>query len=249
MQCSRAQVTSVAVLGAEGGAESVNLAQCRGTQLALQLTADGEGCLLAEEVLAVVDTAILQAGRVLHIESGDLEHLAGSLAVRGGNQRGVEVEETALVEESVDGVSHVMADTADSTEGVGTGTQVSNLAEELHRVSLLLQGIAVGVGLAIEFDIPGLDLHTLSGALRLHQLSFHADTGTRSDTAQQTFVEIGQIHHHLYVVYGRTVVQGNKSHILVTALGAHPALYNDIGANQLLRSVGEQLFDFSSFHV
>ena len=67
----------VAVLGAEGGAEGVYLAQRGGAEFALELAADGEGGELAEEVLLPVDGAVLLAGRVLGVEGGDMEHLTG----------------------------------------------------------------------------------------------------------------------------------------------------------------------------
>ena len=140
-----------------------------------------------------------------------------------------------------------MAYAADGAKGVGAGAQVSYLAQELHGVPFLLQGIAVVVGFAVYDDIHSLDLHSLSGALRLDQMAFHADACTRGD-ALQGLLELCGVCNHLDIVYRRTVVQGNESHILVTALGAHPALHNDVGANQLLHIVGEQVFNFNSFH-
>ena len=95
---------SVAVLGTESGAEGIDLAKRGGAELTLQLAADSEGGELAKEVLLPVDGAVFLAGRVLGVESRDVEHLAGTLAVAGGDERRMEVEETALVEESVDGL-------------------------------------------------------------------------------------------------------------------------------------------------
>ena len=57
----------------------------------------------------------------LRQNGGHLEHLAGTLAIGGGDNRGVNVEETSLLEEKMSGKGQVVADTGDSTDGVSAG--------------------------------------------------------------------------------------------------------------------------------
>ena len=136
-----------------------------------------------------------------------MEHLTGTLAVAGGDERRVEVEEAALVEEGVDGHGHVVAQTHDGAEGVGAQAQVAYLAQELHAVALLLEWVGVGVGLAIDDDAFGLHLDGLARALALYQLALHADAGAGGDALQLLF-ELGGVGNDLYVVDDTTVVDG-----------------------------------------
>ncbi len=237
----------VAVLGAEGGAEGVDLAQRGGAELAFELAADGEGGELAEEVLLPVDGAVLLAGRVLGVEGRDVEHLAGTLAVAGGDERRVEVEEAALVEEGVDGHGHVVAQTHDGAEGVGAQAQVAYLAQELHAVSLLLQWVGVGVGLAVDDDALGLHLDGLAASLALHQLALHADAGTGGDAAQ-LFLELLWVCDDLDIVDDGAVVDGKEGDILVATLGADPSLYAYRSTQQGTYIFFQQIFNLVTFH-
>ena len=121
--------------------------------------------MFAEEVLLVVNRTILGTGDVVEIEGGDIEHLAGTLRIGSSDQRGVEVEEPSIVEVFMDGESHGVAQAQHTAEIVGAGTQMGDFAEELHRVTLLLQGILLGVGGAVNLDGVGLDLHGLTLSL------------------------------------------------------------------------------------
>ena len=222
---------SVRVFCAEGRTKCIDLTQRGSTELAFQLAADGEGGELAEKVLLPVDGTVLLAGRVLGVEGRDVEHLASTLAVAGGDKRRVEIEEAALVEESVDGHSHVMAQTHDGAEGVGAQAQVAYLAQELHAVALLLEGIGVGVSLAVDDDAFGLHLDGLTASLALNELALHADAGTGGD-ALQFLLELGGVGDDLDIMDNRAVVHGQESDVLVAALGAHPAFYTYRGADE-----------------
>ena len=57
----------VGVFGAEGRAEGIDVAEGLREGLAVELAGDGQVRLLAEEVLAVVDLAVLGAGQVVKI--------------------------------------------------------------------------------------------------------------------------------------------------------------------------------------
>ena len=123
---------SVAVFGAERGTESIDVAKSHSTQLTFQLSGNGQVGVLAEEVLLVIDLTILGARDVVQIESGDVEHLTGALRIGSGDQRGVEIEETSVVEVFMDGESHGVTQTQHTAKIVRTRTQVGNLAQEFH---------------------------------------------------------------------------------------------------------------------
>src|SRR5574344_730311 len=241
---------SVAVCGAERGAEGVYAAQSGGAKFAFELAANGKAGLLAEEVLFVVDAAVFFAGRVVEVEGAHLEHIAGTVTVGTCDERSVEIVETFLVEESVNGISHVVAHAAHSAKGVGAEAQVANLAQKFHAVAFLLQGVCVGVGFAVEENVSGLNFHRLSGAHRLHQFTVYREAGARGDAAKEVFVEMSEVDNDLDIVDGRTVVEGNEGNVFVAAFGAHPSFYVDGGINEVLHfSVQEASYFYSFIHL
>ena len=72
----------VGILGAEGGAEGVDLTHGGRSKLTLELSAHSEAGHLAEEVLAVVRKAFLVLRDIVQVQGRDLEHLAGAFGVR-----------------------------------------------------------------------------------------------------------------------------------------------------------------------
>ena len=189
----------VAVLGTERGPEGVDVTQRQCTQLAFQLSRHGQVRVLAEEVLLEVHLAVLRAGHVVQVKGSHIEHLAGTFRIRSGNQRSVQIEEAPVVEVFVDGESHGMAETEHAAEVVGARTQVRDVTQELHAVTLLLQRILLRIGSAVKLDRVGLHLHGLSLTLRFHQRAFHMDTRTRRDLLHQLLIEFGRVRHHLQV--------------------------------------------------
>ncbi len=177
-----------------------------------------------------------------------MEHLAGTFAVAGGDKGRVEVEEAALVEEGVDGHGHVVAQAHDGAEGVGAQAQVAYLAQELHAVALLLEGVGVGVGFAVDDDTFGLHLDGLARALALDELALHADAGTGGD-ALQLFFELGGVGDDLYVVDDTTVVHGQEGDVLVAALGAHPAFDTNRCADEGRHILFQKIFNLVTFHL
>ncbi len=124
--------TRVAVLGAEGGAEGVDLAHREAVGLDVELSRDGQVSFAAKEVLAKVHTALLCTRQVGHVQGRDAEHLSGAFAVIGGDDGGVNPVEAALMEEAVDSLSQGVAHAGHGTNEVGAGTQVGKLAQVLH---------------------------------------------------------------------------------------------------------------------
>ena len=108
--------------------------------------------MLAKEVLAPIDLSCVRQGRILGIERGHAEHLAGALAVARGDDGRVHIDEAALLEEAVDGRRCDGADAEDGTEEVRARAQVLLRAQELDGGALLLQRIA-GVGDALDHNL------------------------------------------------------------------------------------------------
>ena len=130
----------VGVLGPEGGTEGVHVAEGHGEVLGVELAGHGEVGPLAEEVLAVVQSAVLGPGGIGHVQGGHLEHLPRALAVAGGDDGGVNVDKAPVLEEAVDGVSGHAPHPEGGGEEVGSGPQVGDGAQVLHAVPLFLEG-------------------------------------------------------------------------------------------------------------
>ena len=112
--------------------------------------------------MLVVDVALFIARWVVQIQGGHLEHFAGTFAVGGGDERRVDVIEASLGEELVDGEHHGVAQTHDGPEGVGTETQVCDVAQKLQGVLLRLQWVFVGVGGTEQSDFLHGEFHGLA---------------------------------------------------------------------------------------
>ena len=131
----------VRVLRAERRPERVDLRHRQAVGLDVELARHGQARLLAEEVLVAVDLAVGRARQVREVERRDPEHLAGALGVRRRDDRRVDPEEAALVEEPVHRLRERVAHARDRADDVRARPQVRDLAQVLHRVALRLHRI------------------------------------------------------------------------------------------------------------
>mmetsp|Transcript_14576 Transcript_14576/g.63141 ORF Transcript_14576/g.63141 Transcript_14576/m.63141 type:complete len:630 (+) Transcript_14576:1418-3307(+) len=158
-------------------------------------------------------------------ERGDLELLAGALAVGRGDDRGVDVLEAVLLEEGVRGVRELVPDAGDRADGVGPRPEVRDAAEVLEGVPLLLQGEGGRVGSSDELD--GLDghLHRLLTARRFHHGTLDEHRGAGGDVARVEVLAPGDVsvHHRLDAAQRRAVVHLDEREVLLRADGADPA--------------------------
>ena len=123
------QVTRrIGVLCAEGRSEGIDFTESHCTEFAFQLSADGEGCLFAEEVVGVVYLSVLVLFEIVEVLGCYLEHLSCTLAIGSGDERRVEIEVSVLMEIGVNGHCHVVTDTEYCAKRVGTRTQMGNRA-------------------------------------------------------------------------------------------------------------------------
>ena len=237
----------VGILRPEGRAEGVHIAEGHGEVLGVQLAGDRQVGGLAEEVLGEVDGAVLVAGRILGVQGGDPEHLTGALAVAGGDDGGVDIDEAPLLEELVDGVGRHAPHPEGGGEQVGPGTQVLDGPQELHAVALLLQGI-VGGGGALHQDGGGLQLQRLLGLRsQLHRAG--DDEGGAHVLPGDLFVIIqgGGLHDHLQVFEAGTVIQFDEAKALQVADGAHPSANGKLLAVKF-GGIGKNCRDFRITH-
>ena len=214
----------VGIFGAEGRAEGINRVEGQAKAFDVQLAADGQVGLLAEEILAEIDHFLFIPGRVFQVQGGDAEHLPGAFAVAAGDDRRVHVDEVAFLEKTVDGVGQQAAHPEDGHEGIGARPQVGDGAQELEGVALFLQRV-IQAGQADHFDRVGFQFEGLPGRRRRHQLA--RDFQSRTEREFIDFAEIGQVVaiDDLQVLETGAVVQFDESEILRFALGADPAAH------------------------
>ena len=217
---------SVGVFGAEGGAEGVDVAKGHGEVLGVELAGDGQVGGLAEEVLGVVHSAVLGSGRIIDVQSGDLEHFTSTLAVAGGDDGSVDVDEAAILEEAVDGVGGYAAHPKGGGEQVGSGAQVLNGAQELHAVALLLKGI-VGGGGAFHDHGFRLQLKGLLGVRGEHQLASDDKSGAYILAGHLIVIGQGLFQHHLEVLEAAAVIEGQKAQVFHGTDGSRPTGHGD----------------------
>ena len=216
----------VAVLGAEGRAEGVDVGERVREDLALELAGDGEEGLLAEEILRVVHVLVLAARRVLEVERRHAEHVARALGVAGRDDRRVDVVEAAFLEELVDGVGEAAAHAEDGAEEIRPRAEVGDLAEELEGVALLLERVGV-IGLAEHGEFFRHDLPFLAAALGFDELAMHLDGGTGVGAGDVGVVGQRGVHDDLQALQAGAVVELDEREGLGVAAGADPALEED----------------------
>jgi len=237
----------VGIFSAEGGTEGVYVAEGHGEVFGVQLTGDGEIGGLAEKVLGIVYFSVLGAGRIFRIQRGDAEHFAGALAVGAGDDGGVDVNETAVLEELVHGVCGHASHAECGGKQIRAGAQMLDGAQILHAVALLLQGVVRG-GRALHSDAVGLQLKGLGRVGGDCQRAV-ADKGGANVLLCYLVVIIQKVpvHDHLQGFEAGAVVQFNKSEIFHVADSTRPAADGDALSVVSFRR-GEKLRHSGSVH-
>ena len=242
----------VRVLGAEGRTESVDVPKRHRVGLALKLPRDRQVRASAEEVLRIIDLAVLGFRRVLEIEGRHAEHLARALAVRRRDQGRMHVDEAAVVEETVNGVRRLAPHAKNGGEQVGARTQVGDLAQVFDGVPLLLQRIIGGRG-PLDFDGLRLDL---KGLLRPRgQFEFSRHDQRRPDVLRGDLVvvvDLLALEYDLHRLKAAAVVEIDEAERPAVADRARPAPDRDGRPAERRRFVvepfdGGQLFFHLSF--
>ena len=157
----------------------------------------------------------------------------------------MEVVETFFVEELLDSESKSRTDAEDSAESRRARTQMSFLAKELHRVTLLLQRICLGVGAAVDLESVGLHFAALALAHRFDELASHVDRRAGGDSLEIFLAEFVEVEDYLKVAYRRAVVKRYELYVFIAAAGADPTFDIHFGAYQ--RRI-EDIAYLCSFH-
>ncbi len=214
---------SVGHLCSERGAEGVNIAEGHCKVLAVELAGNGEVGGLAEEVLAVIDSAVLLQGEVVEVKRGNAEHLACALAVGAGDYRRVNVHKASALEELVHSLSRDGADSERCGEEVRSGAEMLDRSEELNAVALLLQGV-IGSGNALHEYFLCFQLKGLFGLGREHQRTA-ADEG-RADVLSGYLIVIiksAPLKYDLQRLKAAAVIKLDKTEVLHVAHSSYPA--------------------------
>ena len=213
----------VGVLRPEGGTEGIHAAEGHGKVLRVELAGHGKAGALAEEILGKVNAAVLAFRRVPNIQGGHLEHLPRALAVAGGDDGRVDVDEAPLLEKAVDGVGGHRAHPECGGKQVRAGAQVLDGAQILHTMALFLQGILGG---RRPFHRDGGGLH-LQGLLRLRREHHGAgdDEGGAHVLPGDLLIVIQRVgvHDDLEVFKAGAVVELNEAEGFHVPDGAGPA--------------------------
>ena len=114
-----------------------------GERLGFELSADRQVSRAREKILRVIDLAIRAPRRILRIDRRDAKQFARAFAIAAGDDRRVDVNETALLEKLVNGESQPAADAENRAEEIRARAQMRDLAQELRRVSLFLERIGL----------------------------------------------------------------------------------------------------------
>ena len=138
---------------------------------------------------------------------------------------------------------HLVTDSEDCTECVCPRSHVGNRSQIFERGILFLERVSHWVALSVDFDFAGLDFNALSASDRLHKVSAHTDSGASRNLCKKRLLECRLVHYNLYIIYSRTVIEGDECHILISSLCPYPALDCYFPACFAF----EQVFDFDSF--
>ena len=158
----------IGILRTERGSERIHISECHRKGFHVQLTAHREVRHLSEEILTVIHLAVLCTRNVIEIHRGHLEHLACALAVTSCNERCVYIDKISLLEKLMNGISDQRTHPENRLEGIRSRSQMSDRAQILETVALLLQRIIRG-RLSLDADFLRLDLKRLLCLRRLHE--------------------------------------------------------------------------------
>mmetsp|Transcript_24898 Transcript_24898/g.57739 ORF Transcript_24898/g.57739 Transcript_24898/m.57739 type:complete len:301 (-) Transcript_24898:252-1154(-) len=226
---------SLAVLRAKRGAKRVDVAQRGRVSLSGELPRAGEERGLAEEVIRVIDLAPFGLGKLGHLgrQSRHPEQLAGSLAVGRGDQRRLHVDETLALEKLVRRLRQRAPHARHRGNGVCARAEVSDAAEELEGVALLLQGVLLPAAVAHKLHLLRRNLKLLVLARALNNGPLDGNGGS---SAQLLHLAVGRdlsLCNNLDTFGEAAVVYLDEAECLLVPHRTHPPLDHNRLANQV----------------
>ena len=174
----------------EGRSKGVHLAEGHRHAFGLQLAGNRQRCVLLEEVLAVVNSAILCTGQILWVQCRDGKHLACPFAVAPGDERRVGIDKAIFIEEFVNRIGRCTAHTECRAERIGARAQMCDGTQIFHGVTLLLQRIIRRRG-PLHDNLRGMNFKGLLCLRRQEQ--FSCDNNGRTNIQLCNVLIIGQL--------------------------------------------------------
>ena len=110
------------------------------------------------------------------------------------------IEKASIMEKLMDSVSHIVTNTEYRSKCIRTRTQMSDLTQKLHGVSLFLQRISSWISRTEDLNLGSLYLHALPLALGLCQDTVYADTSSRGNRFQELITQFIYIHNDLNII-------------------------------------------------
>ena len=155
---------------------------------------------LLEEILGVIDGLfILLNGNFvdwflfIRQNGGHLEHFTSTFAIRGRDNRCMDIQEASALEEQVSRQGQVVSNSRNSPNEIGSWSQMGNVSQSLRLDMLSCQGVIFVVTITMHFDkmVLRANVHFDQLALcgTLDEFAFDLKGGTYS-TFQNLF-EVG----------------------------------------------------------
>ena len=244
----RSMSCSVRVFRSECRSESIYVPECQCESFSLKLSAYSQACLFSEEVLAVVDLAFCILRQIIQIERSHLEHLACALTVAGSDYRSVHIYEVLILEELVDGIRHHRSHPEDRRESIAPRSEMRDLSQELHAVTLLLQRI-VRIRTRLYNYLSRLDLKRLL-CIRSEHKSARYLQSCRDRRLCYLFkiVEELSLVNDLHRLEKSSVIQFYESEFVRASVRSHPAAHGYL-AVRMKQALSVQAFYFNVFHI
>ena len=206
----RRMAGGVGIFRPEGGSEGVNVAECLGIGFAVELSAHRQIGGLSEEVFGEIHLSLVGFGNIVQIHGGHLEHFSRALAVTAGDQRGMHIHKSSLLEKFVDGVGDQGTHPEHRLEGVGSGPQVGHCPQILHGMTFLLQRI-IRSGSPFHIHLHRLNLKRLLCLGRSHQGTPHHNGGSHVQPGYLVKVFHGVMVYNLQGFKKGSIVENNKT--------------------------------------
>ena len=95
---------------------------------------------------------------------------------------------------------------------------MSDFAEELKGMSLLLKRIGIRISLAVKLNFLRLNLNGLTAAKRSDKFACHSDARASRNPLEKVFVKSREIYDNLNIIYRGPVVKSDEVDFLVSSL-------------------------------
>ena len=151
----RRMTTRIGVLGTKCRTKGIHIAKGHGKVLSLKLTGNRQMRGSIKEILRVINFSCIGTRNVLQIKRSHLKHLSGTLGIRGGNDRCINVDKALILKEFVDSVCGNRTHAKYRTEKICARTKMLLCAQILQRLTLFLHRI---FGARSSFNSNGMSL-------------------------------------------------------------------------------------------